>query len=249
MSSASLSRQMSVWLSWFLGGISILLGIGLVITALTAWGPISEGLSAVSGGLRDAEEAIDLMGSDVSSSSSLISKVSSSIRSTSAVVHETTTTLDNIMETTGELSDLTNEVRLSIEDLPVGIRSLMGQDHFAEVTVSLGRTHAASAEAILQMEHLSETLGPVEELLADVADGVDSLAQDLFSTETAFSDAAGHLESAADAMESAAGSSFLPVMIAFMGVIPLLVGVFLIIQGLALRKLYDEVRPMTETSE
>jgi methyl-accepting chemotaxis protein len=240
---------MSVWLSWVLGGFSILLGIALVITALTAWGPISEGLSAVSGGLRDAEEAIDLMGSDVSSSSSLISKVSSSIRSTGEVVRETTTTLNNIMETTGEISNLTNEVRLSIEDLPVGIRSMMGQDHFSEITVSLGRTHSASGEAIIQMQHLSETLGPVEALLADVADGVDSLAGDLFSTETAFSDAAGHLESAAAAMESAAGSSFLPAMIAFMGAIPLLVGVFLIIQGLALRKLYGDALPMRETSE
>jgi hypothetical protein len=249
MSRGSLSRRLTVWMSWVLGGFSILIGIGIGIMAFTAWEPFSESLSSVSRGLRDAESAIDLMGSDVGSSSSLAAKVSSSIRSTSSVVHETSTALDNIVETTGEISDLTNEVRLSIESLPMSIRSLMGQDHFSDVTVSLGRTYTASGEALVQMKHLQETLGPVEELLVEVADGVDSLSQDLFSTEAAFSDASGHLESAATAIEGAAGSSILPLIVALTGLIPLIVGVYLIIQGQALRRIYLDALPIPETSE
>lgn len=248
MSTDAFSRRMSIGISWILGGISILIGVGMAVTAISAWGPISESLSAVSRGLRDAESAIDLMGSDLGNSSSLVNQVSNSIRSTGAVVHETSTALATIIETTGEIRDFTNEVRLSIENLPPAVRSLIGQDHFAEVTVSLSRTHTSSGESLLQMEHLQETLGPVEFLLADVADGVDSLAEDLFSTEAAFSDAAKHLETAAAAVEDAAGSSLLPTLVALAGSIPLLVGVYLIQQGRTLRRLYRDSLPSPDTS-
>jgi len=249
MGGGTLSRRLSVWLSWILGGISALVGIVTTILALTAWGPIRESLSRVSEGLREAESAIDLMGSDFGSSSSLVTQIASSIRSTSSVIHETSTVLGEIMETTTELRDFTNEVRMGIENLPGTIRSLMGPDQMSGVTVSLARTHAASGEALLRMEHLAEALTPVEVLLIQVADGVDSLSGDLFSTEAAFGEASGNLEGAADAIDQAAGSSFLPVVAVLASMIPLLVGVYLVIQGMALRRLYLEAPPMRETTE
>lgn len=248
MSRGNLSGILSVWLSWILGGISAMVGLAMIVAAFTAWGPIRESMTTISKGLHDAKAAVDLMGADFGSSSSLVSKVSASIRSTSYVVQETGTTLESIMETTGEIRNFTNEVRLSLENLPRGITSLMGGDHFSDVTVSLSRIHVTSGEALLQMEHLHATLLPVETLLLEVAEGVDSLAGDLFSTEAAFSEASVHLNSAAEAIEGAAGSSFLPLMVAFAGLIPLLVGVYLVIQGLALRRLYLDNLPSRETS-
>ncbi len=249
MSRGTLSRNLSVWLSWILGGVSILVGMVMIFTAFTAWGPIKTGLARISEGLYSAESAIELFGSDFGSSSSLVVEVSNSIRGTADVVYETWLTLQEIMETTEEVRDMTTQVRMSIDQLPRSITSILGGNHFSDVVVSLNRTYNTSGEALLQMEHLASTLGPIEHLLMDVADGVDSLAVDLFSTEEAFSEASGHLNRAAAAIEATADSSFLPVVIAVTGLIPLLVGLYLIIQGLALRKLYFETPARSETPE
>lgn len=234
-----ISHSLSIWLSWVLGVIAIIAGAAIIIISFTAWGPIRGSLVSISEGLRSANSAVELIGKDFGSSSSLVSEISSSIRSTKNIVHETWITVNNIKETTEEIRGLVLTVGESLENLPVTITSMIGRNYFSEAISSLNNTFYASGEMVTQMEHLSATMEPLEPVLEEVASGVDSLAGDLFSTEEAFSEATQHLSKAAGAIESAADSTILPLIVAGTGLIPLLVGIYLIIQGVALRRLYS----------
>lgn len=234
-----ISHSLSIWLSWILGILAIVTGALIMIVSFAAWEPVRGSLLSISEGLRSANSAVGLIGDDFGTSSSLFAEVSNSIRSTSEVVHETWITLDSIGETTAEIRGVVLAVRESLENLPSTILSMIGRDYFSETISSLSNTFYSSGEMIAQMEHLSATLEPMEPILMSVADDVDSLAGDLFSTEEAFSEATEHLERAASAVETAAGSSYLPLIVAGTGIIPLLLGLYLIIQGVALRKLYS----------
>lgn len=234
-----LSHSLSVWLSWILGILAIIAGIAIIIVAFTAWGPVRGSLSSMSQGLHSANSAVELIGKDFGTSSSLFSRVSGSIRNTRDVVRETRITVNGIRETTGDIRSVVHTVSQSLENLPPAITSLLGRSYFSETVTGLHRTFSTSGEMITRMEHLSATLEPMELTLEEVAEGVDSLAGDLFATEEAFNEATRHLDRAAAAMERASRSSFLPLIVAGTGVIPLLIGFYLIIQGIALRKLYS----------
>jgi hypothetical protein len=233
-----ISHSLSIWLSWILGVLAIITGVAIMVIAFTAWGPVRGSLVSMSEGLRSANSAVGLIGEDFGTSSSLFSQVSNSIRDTRAVVHETWITVNSIRETTAEIRGVVLTVSESLENLPPTITSLLGRSYFSETVNGLNRTFYTSGEMIAQMEHLSATLEPMEPVLEEVADGVDSLANDLFSTEEAFGEANEHLERAAGALEKASQSSILPLIVAGTGLIPVLVGFYLIIQGIALRKLY-----------
>ena len=242
------SYSLSVWLSWILGGIAIVVGSFIIVIAFAAWEPVKGSLVSISEGIYSARSAVEFIGKDFGTSSSLVSDFSSSIRSTSEVIHETWVTINSIKETTEDVRYLTLAVAHSIENLPSPVLSLLGEDHFTEVLSSLENTYSTSGQTIVGMEHLSATLQPMEPLLEEVANGVDSLAGDLFSTEEAFNKAVEHLEKAAETIESATHSSILPLIAAGTGLIPLLVGLYLIIQGVALRRLYLD-RPVREETE
>ncbi|MEN8209638.1 MAG: hypothetical protein ABFR50_10355, partial [Candidatus Fermentibacteria bacterium] len=229
----------SILLSWILGVIAITAGTAIIIFAFTAWSPVRGSLVSISEGLHSANAAIELIGKDFGTSSSLVSEVSNSIRSMEEIVQETWITINNISETTEDLRRLVLTVGESLENLPPTITSMLGGNYFSEAISSLYNTYYSSGEMISQMEHLSVTLQPLEPILEEVADGVDSLAGDLFSTEEAFSEATQHLSMAAEAIEKAADSSVLPLVAAGTGFIPLLVGLYLIIQGIALGRLYS----------
>ncbi|MCK4806034.1 MAG: hypothetical protein KAT09_00235 [Candidatus Aegiribacteria sp.] len=234
-----ISHSISILLSWILGVIAIVSGAAIIIIAFTAWGPVRGSLVSISEGLHSANAAVELIGKDFGTSSSLVSEVSNSIRSTKEIVHETWITVNSISQTTQEMRRLVLTVGESLENLPPTITSMIGRNYFSEAISSLNNTYYSSGEMISQMEHLSVTLQPLEPILEDVADGVDSLAGDLFSTEEAFNDATMHLSRAAGAIENAANSSILPLIVAGTGLIPLLVGFYLIIQGIALGRLYS----------
>lgn len=234
------SYSLSVWLSWILGGIAIMVGGLIIFVAFAAWEPVKGSLVSISEGIYSARSAVEFIGKDFGSSSFLITDVSNSIRSTSEVIHETWVTINSINETAEEVRSLTISVAQSIENLPPAILSVIGENHFSEVLSSLENTYSASGQTIVGMEHLSATLQPMEPLLEEVANRVDSLAGDLFDTEEAFDEAVDHLNKAAEIIESATNSSILPLIAAGTGLIPLLVGMYLIIQGVALRKLYME---------
>ncbi|NOQ21195.1 MAG: hypothetical protein GQ565_00920 [Candidatus Aegiribacteria sp.] len=234
-----ISHSISILLSWILGVIAIVAGGGIIIVALTAWGPVRGSLVSISEGLRNANAAVELIGKDFGTSSSLVSEVSNSIRSMKEIVHETWITVNSIRQTTEEIRKLVLTVGESLENLPPAITSMIGRNYFSEAISSLSNAYFSSGEMISQMEHLSVTLEPLEPILEEVADGVDSLAGDLFSTEEAFSEATQHLIRAAEAIENAADSSILPLIAAGTGLIPLLVGIYLIIQGIALGRLYS----------
>ncbi|MCK4506046.1 MAG: hypothetical protein KAW14_10550 [Candidatus Aegiribacteria sp.] len=242
------SYSLSIWLSWILGGIAIIAGGLIIFVAFAAWEPVKESLVSISEGIYSARSAVEFIGKDFGTSSSLVTDVSSSIRSTSEVIHETWITINSIKESTEDVRYLTLSVAQSIEKLPSPIQSLIGEDHFTEVLSNLENTYSESGQTIVGMEHLSVTLQPMEPLLEEVANGVDSLAGDLFNTEEAFSEAVDHLEKAAEKIESAAHSSVLPLIAAGTGLIPLLVGLYLIIQGAALRRLYLD-RPLREETD
>jgi len=233
------SHNLSIFLSWILGLISIVAGVAIITIAFTAWGPVRGSLVSISEGLYSANEAVQLIGKDFGTSSSLVSEVSNSIRSMKDIVHETWITVNSISQTTEEMRSLVLTVGESLENLPSTITSMIGRNYFSEAISSLNNTYYSSGELISQMEHLSVTLQPLEPILAEVADGVDSMAGDLFSTEEAFNEATQHLQMAAGAIESAADSSILPLIAAGTGIIPLLVGFYLIIQGIALKRLYS----------
>jgi hypothetical protein len=234
-----ISYSLSIWLSWILGVIAIVAGAAIIFVAFAAWGPVRGGLVSISEGLHSANAAVELIGKDFGTSSSLVSEVSNSIRGTKEIVRETWITVNSIAQTTEEIRYLVLTIKESLENLPPPITSLIGRNYFSDAISSLTNTYYASGEMISQMDHLSATLEPMEPILEEVAGGVDSLAGDLFSTEEAFSEATEHLEMAASAIENAADSTFLPLIIAGTGLIPLLVGIYLIIQGVALRKLYS----------
>ncbi len=242
------SYSLSVWLSWILGGIAIIVGGLIIFVAFAAWEPVKGSLVSISEGIYSARSAVEFIGKDFGTSSSLITDVSSSIRSTSEVIHETWVTINSINETTEEVRYLTLSVAQSIENLPPAILSVIGENHFTEVLSSLESTYSTSGQTIVGMEHLSATLQPMEPLLEEVANRVDSLAGDLFNTEEAFNEAVDHLEKAAETIESATHSSILPLIAAGTGLIPLLVGLYLIIQGVALRRLYLD-RPLREETD
>ncbi len=234
-----ISHRISILLSWILGVIAIVAGSAIIIFSFTAWGPVRDSLVSISEGLHSANAAVELIGKDFGTSSSLVSEVSNSIRSMEEIVHETWITVDNIRETTEDIRRLVLTVGESLENLPPTITSMIGRNYFSEAISSLNNTYYSSGEMISQMEHLSVTLQPLEPILFEVADGVDSLAGDLFSTEEAFTEATQHLSKAAGAIENAADSSILPLIAAGTGLIPLLVGIYLIIQGIALGRLYS----------
>ncbi len=234
-----ISHSLSIGLSWILGVIAIVTGASIVIIAFTAWGPVRGSLVSISEGLHSANAAVELIGKDFGTSSSLVSEVSSSIRSMKEIVHETWVSVNSISQTMEEIRRLVLTVGESLENLPPTITSMIGSNYFSEAISSLNNTYYSSGEMISQMEHLTITLQPLEPVLEEVADGVDSLAGDLFSTEEAFSEATQHLTRAAEAIEKSANSSILPLIVAGMGLIPLLVGLYLIIQGIALARLYS----------
>lgn len=236
------SHRLSVWLSWILGILAVLVGAAIVTVALTAWSPVRGGLLSMSSGLRSARSAVGLIGKDFGSSSSLFFEVSSSIRTTGDVVRETRLTVNEIRETTMEMRSVILTVSESLLNLPPAINSLLGRNYFSPTVDALDRTYYSSGELISRMEYLSSTLHPVEPVLQEVADGVDSLAKDLFSTEEAFAEATAHLETAEGALRAAAESSILPLLAAGTGLIPILVGIYLIIQGVALGRLYSAER-------
>ena len=242
------SYTLSVWLSWILGGIAIIAGGMIICVAFAAWEPVKGSLVSISEGIYSARSAVELIGRDFGTSSSLVTDVSNSIRSTSKVIHETWLIINSIRETTEEVRYLTLSVSQSLEDFPPAILSLIGEDRFTEVLSNLENTYSVSGQTIVGMEHLSATLQPMEPLLEEVASGVDSLAGDLFSTEEAFNEAIDHLEKAAETVESATHSSILPLIAAGTGLIPLLVGLYVIIQGAALRRLYLD-RPLREETD
>ena len=235
-----ISHSISILLSWILGVIAIVAGTAIIILAAATWEPVRGSLVSISEGLHSANSAVELIGKDFGTSSSLVSEVSNSIRSMKEIVHETWITVNNIGETTEDIRRLVLTVGESLENLPPAITSMIGRNYFSEAISSLNNTYYSSGEMISQMEHLSVTLQPLEPLLSEVADGVDSLAGDLFSTEEAFSEATQHLSKAAEAIENAADSSILPLIAAGIGLIPLLVGIYLIIQGIALGRLYSD---------
>ena len=242
-----ISHSLSIWLSWILGVIAVAAGIAIITVALTAWTPVRSGLISISEGIHSANSAVELIGKDFGTSSSLVAEVSNSIRETKCIVHETWITVNSISQTTEEIRGLVLTVGESLENLPTAITSIIGSNYFSEAISSLNNTYYSSGEMISQMEHLSATLEPMEPILDEVADGVDSLAGDLFSTEEAFGEATRHLEKAAGAIENAAGSSLLPLIVAGTGLIPLLVGFYMIIQGIALRRLYSTGPEIEET--
>ena len=235
-----ISHRISILLPWILGVIAIVAGTAIIVFAFTAWGPVRSSLVSISEGLRSANAVVELIGKDFGTSSSLVSEVSNSIRSMNEIVHETWITVNNISETTEDIRRLVLTVGESLEGLPQTITSMIGRNYFSEAISSLNNTYYSSGEMISQMEHLSVTLQPLEPILTEVAAGVDSLAGDLFSTEEAFSEATQHLSKATQAIENAADSSILPLIAAGIGFIPLLVGLYLIIQGIALGRLYSE---------
>ncbi|MCD4700323.1 MAG: hypothetical protein K8S24_00555 [Candidatus Aegiribacteria sp.] len=234
-----ISLSLSIGFSWILGVIAIVAGAAIIIVVFTAWEPVRVSLVSISEGLHSANAAVELIGKDFGTSSSLVSEVSNSIRSTKEVVHETWITVNSISQTTQEMRRLVLTVGESLENLPPTITSMIGRNYFSEAISSLNNTYYSSGELISQMEHLSVTLQPLEPILEEVANGVDSLAGDLFSTEEAFNEATTHLSKAAEAIENAADSSILPMIVAGTGLIPLLVGIYLIIQGIALGRLYS----------
>ncbi len=245
-----ISHTLSIWLSWILGTIAVIAGSVIIIISFTAWGPVRSALMSISEGLHSANAAVELIGKDFGTSSSLVSDVSNSIRGTNDIVHETWITVNSIRETTVEIRRLVLTIEESLENLPTTITSMIGRYYFSDAISSLNNTYYSTGEMIIQMEHLASTLEPMEPILEEVADGVDSLAGDLFSTEEAFSNATGHIERAASAIENASSSSLLPLIVAGTGLIPLLVGIYLIIQGIALRRLYcqeSEEADMEET--
>ena len=242
------SHSLSVWLSWILGGTASIAGGLIIFVAFAAWEPVKGSLVSISEGIYSAKSAVEFIGKDFGTSSFLITDVSNSIRSTSEVIHETWVIINSINETAEELRYLSLSVAQSIENLPPAILSVIGEDNFLEVLSSLENTYSSSGQTIVGMEQLSATLQPMEPLLEEVANRVDSLAGDLFNTEEAFNEAVDHLEKAAEAIESATHSSILPLIAAGTGLIPLLVGLYLIIQGVALRKLYLE-RPLREDTD
>ncbi len=242
------SHSLSVWLSWILGGTASIAGGLIIFVAFAAWEPVKGSLVSISEGIYSAKSAVEFIGKDFGTSSFLITDVSNSIRSTSEVIHETWVIINSINETAEEVRYLSLSVAHSIENLPPAILSVIGEDNFLEVLSSLENTYSSSGQTIVGMEQLSATLQPMEPLLEEVANRVDSLAGDLFNTEEAFNEAVDHLEKAAEAIESATHSSILPLIAAGTGLIPLLVGLYLIIQGVALRKLYLE-RPLREDTD
>ncbi len=242
------SVRVSIYISWVLGCVSLLFGTMLVVTAVTAWGPVRSSMLTASEGIRSAESAISLIGADFGTSSSLVSQVSNSIRSTADVIHETWGTMRKVQETGEDIRSLVFAVRTSIEELPLTVSSMLGRDHFTEVLNELTSTYYTTGEVLVDVQVLTSTLPPVESLLVIVADGVDSLAADLFTTEEAFSEATLHLINAAEAVESTAGSPAIPLMVGGFGLIPILVGVHLLVQAVALRKLYLRDGPSGETS-
>jgi len=244
-----LSHSLSILLSWILGVVAVIAGTTIIIIAFTAWGPVRDGLNSISEGLRSANAAVELIGKDFGTSSSLVSDVSNSIISVKSVVHETWIAINSIKETTQEIRGLVLTVGESLENLPSTITSMIGRNYFSDAIASLNNTYYSAGEMIARMEHLAATLEPLQPVLQDVASGVDSLAGDLFSTEEAFSEATQHLDNAAAALDSAAESSILPLIVAGMGLIPLLVGIYLIIQGIALRKLYSAGAPEIDSTD
>lgn len=242
------SHSLSIWFSWILGSMAIAAGTIIIIVALTAWEPVKDSLVSISEGINSARSAVELIGKDFGTSSSLVSDVSNSIRCTKDIIHETWLTINSIKETTEDVRRLTFAVGQSIENLPNAISSLIGEYHFSEVLSNMERIHSTTGESIVEIDHLLSTLQPMELLLEEVADGVDSLAGDLFSTEKAFSEATDHLEQAAEAIESSAHSSILPGIVAGTGLIPVLIGLYLIIQAIAMRRLYLD-RPVNEETD
>ena len=218
----------------------------IIIAAFTALKPVTLGLKSISEGLRSANSAVELIGKDFGSSSSLFGEVSSSIRNTREVVRETRITVEEIRQTTQKIRALVLSVNDALENLPSTIMSMIGSNYFSETISNLSNTYYTSGEVISQMEHLSATLEPMETALGSVADGVDSLSHDLFTTEEAFREANIHLERTAAAIENAAGSSFLQLALAGVGFIPLLVGLYLIIQGVAMKRIYASRRAEEE---
>jgi len=161
-------------------------------------------------------------------------------------VHETWVTVNSITETIQEIRSVVLAVSESLDNLPPSIMSMIGRNYFSETLSSLNSTFYNSGEMIAQMDHLSATLEPMEEVLDEVAAGVDTLAGDLFDTEAAFGEATEHLDRAASAIRTAAGSSVLQIAIAATGLIPILVGIYLIIQAVALGRLYSSAGKASE---
>ena len=115
------SHSLSIWLSWIIGFVAVAAGITIIVISLTAWGPVRGSLVSIAEGLHSANSAVELIGKDFGTSSSLVSEVSNSIRSTKSIVHETWITVNDISKTTEEVRELILIIGESLENLPVTI--------------------------------------------------------------------------------------------------------------------------------
>ncbi len=232
--------KLSMALSVILGILAMVVGATVMAASLLGWEPARNGLLSIAEGLRSANAAVELLGGDFGSSSSLFAQVGTSVRNTARVVRETGETVDEICRMTENMRGMILVIKESLENLPPGITAMMGRNYFDETIYGLDNTFYSSGELVTRLEHLSGTLEPVEPVLNHVADQVDSLAADLFSTEEAFGEAVTHLEKAAAALEDAARSRVLPMLLLLAGAIPLLVGIHLLLQAAMLKRIYSE---------
>ncbi|MBD3278728.1 MAG: hypothetical protein GF388_10545, partial [Candidatus Aegiribacteria sp.] len=136
-----LSHRLSVWLSWILGVLAIFTGIAIIIAAFTALEPVTSGMKSIAEGLRSANSAVELIGKDFGSSSSLFGEVSNSIRGTREVVRETRITVDGIRQSTQEIRALVLSVSSALDNLPPTIMSMIGRSYFSETIANLNNTY------------------------------------------------------------------------------------------------------------
>ena len=228
-------------MGFILGAGALLVGAALVVLAFSYRGGLEEAMSTVSNGLESARSAVASISMGASSSTSLVTQVRESLEASGEVLDETGSALESTGGSVSRLQTLSSTAAGELTTASERAAVVLGRNSLSGTISQLQQSSQTSRQLAARLDTLRQSVIYLRDEIFLVAQAVESLQNDMFSTEAAFGEAEGHLDRAASAAEKLSGSGALFWALVALGCVVFLTGVHLVLLSLSLFGMRQEV--------
>ena len=234
MSVSGIVRVSARMMGLVLGVLALAAGAAIVLAALAYRGSLDDAMDTVSGGLESARSAVEAVSTGASSSSGLVSRVWESLEASGGVLLETGDALESTRTSVDRLGSLTSTAASELVGINERAAVVLGRNSLGATIGQLQQSSQTSQRLSGRLDTLRASILLLREDVLEVAQAVESLQSDMFSTEAAFGKAEDHLAGAAEAARRMSGSGALFWILAGLGCIVFLAGAHLVLLSAAL---------------
>jgi len=234
MSTAAIVRASARLMGLVLGVLALVAGAAIVLAALSYRGSLDDAMDTVSGGLESARSAVEAVSSGASASTDLVSRVRESLEASGGVLQETGDALEGTRTSVDRLASLTSSAASELASIDERATVVLGRNSLGATIGQLQQSSQTSQMLSGRLDTLRVSILSLRQDVLEVAQAVEGLQTDMFSTEAAFGKAEEHLASASEATRRLSGSGALFWVLAGLGCIVFLAGAHLVLLSAAL---------------